>query len=105
MSLVKYFHLQVYFGILNTRARDKMNTVFETSEFKWKTLVENYEGFQNELDNASHGIDLLKELFIDFQKFEVKEFSVLDNTVSLRSSQILFLIPMSERRGSDIKRL
>ena len=55
-----------------------MNTVSKTSEFKWKTLVENYEGFQNELDNASHGIDLLKELFIDFQKFEVKAYPVLD---------------------------
>ena len=55
-----------------------MNTVFKTSEFKWKTLVENYEGFQNELDNTAHGIDLLKELFIDFQKFEVKEYPVLD---------------------------
>ena len=59
-----------------------MNTVFETSEFKWKTLVENYEGFQNELDNASHGIDLLKELFIDFQKFEVKENSLSNKAVS-----------------------
>ena len=55
-----------------------MNAVFKTSEFKWKILVENYEGFQNELDNASHGIDLMKELFIDFQKFEVKEYPVLD---------------------------
>ena len=61
-----------------------MNAVFKTSEFKWKTLVENYEGFQNELDNASHGIDLLKELFIDFQKFEVKKYPVFDNAVSLR---------------------
>ena len=49
-----------------------MDAVFNTSEFKWKTLVENYEDFQSELDNAANGIDLLKELFLDFQKLEVK---------------------------------
>ena len=49
-----------------------MNAAFNTLEFKWKTLVENYEDFQNELDNTANGIDLLKELFLEFQKFEVK---------------------------------
>ena len=44
----------------------------DASEFKWKTLVENYEDFQNELDNTANGVDFLKELFLDFQKLEVK---------------------------------
>ena len=41
-------------------------------EFKWKTLAQNYEDFQNELDNAANGILFLKELFLEFHKFEVR---------------------------------
>ena len=48
----------------------EMSTDFR--EFKWKTLAQNYEDFQNELDNAANGIDFLKDLFLEFQKFEVR---------------------------------
>ena len=48
----------------------EMSTDFR--ELKWKTLAQNYEDFQNELDNTANGVDFLKELFLDFQKFEVK---------------------------------
>ena len=47
-----------------------MSTDFR--EFKWKTLAQNYEDFQNELDNAANGIDFLKDLFLEFQKFEAR---------------------------------
>ena len=53
-----------------------MNAAFNTSEFKWKTLVENYEDFQNELDNTANGIDLLKELFLEFQNSRLNLFSL-----------------------------
>ena len=38
---------------------------------EWKNLVENYENFQNELDNTANGIDFLKALLVEFHKFEV----------------------------------
>merc|ERR1711953_218869 len=40
------------------------------SGFRWNTSVQNYEDFQNELDNTAYGIGCLKELFIEFRKFE-----------------------------------
>ena len=51
--------------------RDTMNTDSENSGFRWNTSVQNYEDFQNELDNTANGIGCLKELFIEFHKFEV----------------------------------
>ena len=45
---------------------DSMN-----SGFKWKTLVQNYEDFQTELNNTANGIDCLKDLLLEFHKFEV----------------------------------
>ena len=39
--------------------------------FQWKTLVQNYEDFQNELDNTANGINSLKELLVEFHRFEV----------------------------------
>ena len=62
----------------------------DASEFKWKTLVENYEDFQNELDNTANGVDFLKELFLDFQKFEVKFFSLGQVALSHPDSMSLF---------------
>ena len=38
---------------------------------EWKSLVGNYEDFQNELNNASDGIECLKQLWTDFHQFEV----------------------------------
>ena len=38
---------------------------------EWKNLVQNYENFQNELDNTANGIDFLKALLVEFHKFEV----------------------------------
>ena len=38
---------------------------------EWKHLVGNYEDFQNELNNASEGIQFLKQLWTDFHLFEV----------------------------------
>ena len=51
--------------------RDIMNTDSKDSGFRWNSLVQNYEDFQNELDNTANGIGCLKELFIEFHKFEV----------------------------------
>ena len=48
-----------------------MNTDSINSGFQWKTLVQNYEDFQTELDNTANGINCLKELLIEFHKFEV----------------------------------
>ena len=48
-----------------------MNTDSMNSGFEWKTLVQNYENFQTELDNTANGIDCLKYLFLEFHKFEV----------------------------------
>ena len=50
-----------------------MSTLNLSSENpEWKHLVENYEDFQNELNNASEGIEFLKQLWTDFHLFEVK---------------------------------
>ena len=48
----------------------------ESTEYKWRTLVRNYEDFQNELDNTATGIDVLKDLYVEFHKFEVCHFVV-----------------------------
>ena len=51
--------------------RDTMNTDSINSGFEWNTLVQNYEDFQTELDNTANGINCLKELLLEFHKFEV----------------------------------
>ena len=48
-----------------------MNTDSINSGFQWNTLVQNYEDFQTELDNTANGINCLKELLLEFHKFEV----------------------------------
>ena len=48
-----------------------MNTDSINSGFEWNTLVQNYEDFQTELDNTANGINCLKELLLEFHKFEV----------------------------------
>ena len=49
-----------------------MSTLNLSSENpEWKHLVGNYEDFQNELNNASEGIEFLKQLWTDFHLFEV----------------------------------
>merc|ERR1712131_408579 len=50
------------------RAMGAVNT--ESTEYKWRTLVRNYEDFQNELDNTATGIDVMKDLYVEFHKFE-----------------------------------
>ena len=48
-----------------------MSTLNLSSGPEWKNLVENYEDFQNELNNASEGIEFLKQLWTDFHQYEV----------------------------------
>lgn len=42
-----------------------------STEYKWKTIPQNYANFQNELDNTAKGIDCLRELLEEFHKYEV----------------------------------
>ena len=49
-----------------------MSTLNLSNGPEWKNLVENYEDFQNELNNASEGIEFLKHLWTDFHQYEVK---------------------------------
>ena len=51
-----------------------------STEYKWKTIPQNYEDFQNELDNSANGVHCLHELFVEFHKYEVdklRDFSTL----------------------------
>ena len=48
-----------------------LNLSCETENPEWKHLVGNYQDFQNELNNASEGIEFLKQLWTDFHLFEV----------------------------------
>ena len=48
-----------------------MSTLNLSNGPEWKNLVENYEDFQNELNNASEGIEFLKQLWTDFHQYEV----------------------------------
>ena len=48
-----------------------MNSSSGPENLEWKNLVENYEDFQNELNNASEGIEFLKQLWTDFHQYEV----------------------------------
>ena len=44
---------------------------------EWKNLVGNYEEYQNELNNASEGIEFLKQLWSDFHQFEVSNILLI----------------------------
>ena len=48
-----------------------LNLSSGSENLEWKHLVGNYEDFQNELNNASEGIQFLKQLWTDFHLFEV----------------------------------
>ena len=48
-----------------------LNLSSGSEKTEWKHLVGNYEDFQNELNNASEGIEFLKQLWTDFHLFEV----------------------------------
>ena len=69
------FSCEVLISLFVKRLRDTMST-----EYKWKTIPQNYEDFQNELDNSANGVHCLHELFVEFHKYEVEklwDFSTL----------------------------
>ena len=61
-----------------------LNLSSGSEKTEWKHLVGNYEDFQNELNNASEGIEFLKQLWTDFHLFEVIVSKFITSSVILR---------------------